>query len=157
LSRCKFLCRTVKDTRKLGKLLGKVSFPGLVVILKGDLGCGKTEFVRGMAAALGIPEDEVSSPSFNVVHEYDNFVHVDLYRVKSGFEDVGLEEILEDDRVKAIEWGEPVLEELEGLPFIVVSCKESGEGRIFEIEDYTEKICDKLKKLCKGGIDVQDS
>ncbi|SMP18734.1 tRNA threonylcarbamoyladenosine biosynthesis protein TsaE [Desulfurobacterium pacificum] len=157
MNRCEFLCRTVEDTRNLGRLLGKVSFPGLVVILKGDLGCGKTEFVRGMAVAMGISENEISSPSFNVVHEYDNFVHMDLYRVKGNFEDIGIEEILEDERIKAIEWGEPVLEELEGLPFVVVSCRESEEGRIFEIEDYTGKVCDKLKKLYEGGIDVQNS
>jgi len=144
--RCEVLCRSVEDTRKLGRLLGKKAFPGLIFVLKGDLGCGKTELVRGMAVALGIPQDEVSSPSFNVVHEYDNFVHIDLYRIGDDFEDIGVEEILEDNRIKAIEWGEPVLELLEDFPFVVVSCRESEEGRIFTIEDYTGKVCKELEK-----------
>ena len=146
LSSCRVKTRSPEETKRLGELLGKLLPPKAVVILSGDLGCGKTELVRGMARAFGIPEDEVSSPSFNLVHEYENFVHVDLYRLNSlsAVEDIGLEEILEDDRPKAIEWGEAIKELLEGLPLIEVKCKQFGEEREFEISESTGKICREL-------------
>ncbi|WP_132525173.1 tRNA (adenosine(37)-N6)-threonylcarbamoyltransferase complex ATPase subunit type 1 TsaE [Phorcysia thermohydrogeniphila] len=150
MNRCSVRTKSVEETRELGKALGELLPPKVVVILSGELGCGKTELTRGIAEALGIPADDVSSPSFNLVHEYDELIHVDLYRLDSieAAEDIGIEELLLDNRPKIIEWGETIEELLECLPVIKIRCRQAGEEREFEISDSTGKICrELLKKL----------
>jgi tRNA threonylcarbamoyladenosine biosynthesis protein TsaE len=99
-------------TTALGERLGRSLSPGAVVLLAGELGAGKTAFVRGLAIGLGAPEEDVSSPTFTLIQEYRGRVpllHADLYRVTGAeADDLGLDE-LGRDGVVAIEWAEKLL------------------------------------------------
>jgi len=99
------------ETAAAARELGATLVAGDVVLLFGDLGAGKTAFVRGLAEGLGLDHREVTSPTFTLVQEYRGgrlpLVHVDLYRLDDTREidDLGLEE-LGADGVLAIEWAE---------------------------------------------------
>jgi tRNA threonylcarbamoyladenosine biosynthesis protein TsaE len=104
--------RSPWETRCLAERIAALLEPGDVVLLEGDLGAGKTAFVQGVAAALGI-EEPVLSPTFVIVREYEGalpLVHVDVYRLQSPAQlaDLGLEELLDGTRVALIEWGDRV-------------------------------------------------
>src|SRR4051794_20383897 len=100
-----------EDTRAAGRALAATLTAGAVVLLFGDLGAGKTAFVKGLAEGLGEQRDEVSSPTFTLVQEYRGgrltLFHVDLYRIDDPREidDLGLDELAEEG-VLAIEWAE---------------------------------------------------
>ncbi len=99
-------------TKAIGAALARLLGPGDVVGLTGDLGAGKTRFVQGAAATLGVTEP-VSSPTFMLVREYDGDLpvhHVDAYRLTGPgeLEDLGLEEVLAADAVVFVEWADRV-------------------------------------------------
>ncbi len=107
-----------QETEALGETLaGKLS-PGAVVAFTGDLGAGKTAFVRGMARGLGITQ-RVTSPTFTIVNEYEGgrlpLFHFDLYRLGSSEElfDIGWEDFLRRGGICAVEWSENVADALE--------------------------------------------
>ena len=102
---------TEADTAAVGRRLAPTLAPATVVLLEGDLGAGKTAFVRGMAEGLGIDPADVSSPTFTIVQEYRGPVltlqHVDLYRLTPAeVADLALEDLIDDRMVMAIEWPE---------------------------------------------------
>ena len=103
--------RSEADTMAAGERLGRTLAAGDVVLLYGDLGAGKTAFVRGLAQGLGAAGSDVSSPTFTLVQEYRGgravLYHVDLYRLEPPeVDDLGLEELVLGDGVVAIEWAE---------------------------------------------------
>ncbi len=104
------LTRSERETIEVGRRLGAELAPGSVVLLVGELGTGKTAFVRGLAAGLGADPDDVSSPTFTLVQEYAGRVrlyHVDLYRVAPNeVEDLGVEQLGEGEGIVAIEWAD---------------------------------------------------
>jgi tRNA threonylcarbamoyladenosine biosynthesis protein TsaE len=103
-----------EETFELGAQVGTRLKGGEIILLSGALGAGKTVFVKGMASALGIATDEVTSPSFTLVNRYDDgrltLYHLDLYRLNEGAgaaHAVDLDELLTDERaVLVIEWAE---------------------------------------------------
>lgn len=99
-----------EQTADAGERLAARLKPGDVVLLYGELGAGKTAFVRGLARGLGAPEADVSSPTFTIVQEYGGrltLYHVDLYRLEpKEVDDLGLDELVSADGVVAIEWAE---------------------------------------------------
>lgn len=122
-----------EETRKRGKefVINLCKGPALV-LLEGELGAGKTVFVKGMAEALGIGETEVRSPTFSLIHEYLGnpfpLYHMDFYRLQDWSEvvDLGFEEYLEKDGIVAVEWGGKFLSFFPP-PFFVVSIVIAGE------------------------------
>lgn len=106
-----FKTRSADETFELGRRVGEQLNDRAVILLKGDLGAGKTVFAKGVAAGLGIDAADVTSPSFTLINVHDGrlrLYHIDLYRLESSSRvDLGLEEILEDERgVVMIEWAE---------------------------------------------------
>jgi tRNA threonylcarbamoyladenosine biosynthesis protein TsaE len=108
---------------------------GDVVLLSGHLGAGKTVFVRGLAAGLGINPEEVSSPTFTIVHEYRGghltLYHADLYRLETtAVDDLGLEELGVTDGVLAIEWPDRLTHELPGAIDVRIELVDENTRRI---------------------------
>jgi tRNA threonylcarbamoyladenosine biosynthesis protein TsaE len=97
------------ETMAAGATLAQRLSAGDVLLLHGELGAGKTAFVRGVAQGLGARVDDVSSPTFTLIQEYDSgrltLYHVDLYRLEPAeVDDLGLEELVESGGIVAIEW-----------------------------------------------------
>ncbi|MEJ2091924.1 MAG: tRNA (adenosine(37)-N6)-threonylcarbamoyltransferase complex ATPase subunit type 1 TsaE [Syntrophobacterales bacterium] len=111
MKRIQLLSGSPAETRALAARLGAGLRPGDVVALRGELGAGKTEFVRGLAAGLGVPEDAVASPSFALAYEYQGrltLVHLDLYRLAKITPEFlpDVEDYLTGPQVMAVEWAE---------------------------------------------------
>jgi tRNA threonylcarbamoyladenosine biosynthesis protein TsaE len=103
---------SVDATRRLGEVVAGLLRGGELVLLVGELGTGKTAFTQGVARALGVVEP-VTSPTFTLVHEYDGRLpvhHVDVYRLErfGEFADLAIGEMLDDEGVTLIEWGDVV-------------------------------------------------
>jgi tRNA threonylcarbamoyladenosine biosynthesis protein TsaE len=99
------------ETSAVGRELAGTLTAGTVVLLRGDLGAGKTAFVRGLAEGLGIAPGDVSSPTFTLIQEHRGgrlpLYHVDLYRLRPDeVDDLGLDEITLEGGITAIEWAE---------------------------------------------------
>lgn len=110
----KFLSRSEEETLQFGRSAAKYVYPGLTVLLSGDLGTGKTVFVRGLGDAMEV--QGVRSPSFTIVNEYSGVIpiaHIDLYRLSSGSsEDVDLEFYMANKYLILIEWPEQIFQEV---------------------------------------------
>ncbi|NLG78860.1 MAG: tRNA (adenosine(37)-N6)-threonylcarbamoyltransferase complex ATPase subunit type 1 TsaE [Firmicutes bacterium] len=103
-----------RDTRRLGEALGKLLDPGDVVCIEGQLGAGKTVFVQGVAAGMGV-RGRVVSPTFTIIHEHPGKIplyHIDAYRLEGvpDAESAGVEECLYGAGAVAIEWPERIRE-----------------------------------------------
>lgn len=102
----------IEATHVLGNCLSMVLRPGDILLLSGDLGAGKTLLTKAIASGLGIKEQEVTSPSFMIIHEHLNgslpLIHVDLYRLgpNAHMGRTGLEDYFNGQNVVIIEWGE---------------------------------------------------
>jgi tRNA threonylcarbamoyladenosine biosynthesis protein TsaE len=112
-----FVTRSGSDTVEVGRKLVKLLAPPQLLILRGELGTGKTTLVKGIAQALDAAEpDEVTSPTFTLLHEYDGtregkpvkLFHLDVYRIEGErqLEALGLEELQTQDALVLVEWGE---------------------------------------------------
>jgi tRNA threonylcarbamoyladenosine biosynthesis protein TsaE len=109
--------KSAAGTVAIGRKLVDLLTPPRLMILRGDLGAGKTTLVKGIATALGAAEpDEVTSPTFNLIHEYTGsldgrevkLLHLDLYRLDAErqLDPLGLEEMQTPDALILVEWGE---------------------------------------------------
>lgn len=108
-----FITQSAEETIALGRELAASLSPPKVVLLRGELGAGKTTLVKGIAAGFeAASEDDVTSPTFTLIHEYRsprvNVYHIDLYRVDTPREldTLALDDLMGENSVLLIEWGE---------------------------------------------------
>ncbi len=135
-----------EETFRYGDRLGRLLKAGSTVCLFGELGAGKTVFVKGIASALGIPEREITSASFTIIAEYVGmlrsspvpFYHVDLYRIRdqNELESIGIEEYIGKRGIAVVEWAEK-LGGFEGCISVRFEILD-GEEREIEIEGMDE-------------------
>ena len=139
--------RSASETIRVGKTVGSRLLLGDVVALVGELGAGKTQFIKGLAAGVGIENSAyISSPSFTLIHEYPGkipFYHIDLFRLgrEQEAEELGLEDYFQGRGITAIEWADKIPSLLpEELLFISItyldknirSVEIAGRGRRYE-------------------------
>ncbi len=99
----------LQQTERLGVIIGEVAEPSDNLVLTGDLGAGKTTLTKGIAKGLGI-DQMIKSPTYTIIREYQQgripLYHMDVYRIESGADDLGLDEYFEGDGLSVIEWGQ---------------------------------------------------
>jgi len=126
-----------QETRSIASALARDLAMGTVLLLSGDLGAGKTAFVRGLAEGLGIDPDEVTSPTFTLVHEYRGgrvpLIHVDLYRLdRADLDEIGLDQDLAATGIIAVEWSERLSRRIPEATMVNITDR-GGDSRDIEI------------------------
>ncbi|MFZ3330656.1 MAG: tRNA (adenosine(37)-N6)-threonylcarbamoyltransferase complex ATPase subunit type 1 TsaE [Candidatus Acidiferrales bacterium] len=110
MAKREILTHSSEETIEQGRQIGAVLKPPVLILLSGDLGAGKTTLTKGIAAGLGAArEDDVTSPTFTLVHRYEGSTrvyHVDLYRIDGlhDLETLGLEDIFSENAIVIVEW-----------------------------------------------------
>lgn len=151
----------LEQTLAIGRTVSALAQPGDTIALVGELGAGKTQFVRGLAEGLGIAPEAVSSPTFVIMHEYEAakmpdatasanhvslLVHIDAYRLNSSEEldGLGLDDV-RNEAVLAVEWADRVLSGL-GEDVLMVEITHDPAGRRFAIMPRGRWV-DKIQEL----------
>lgn len=129
-----FITHSEAETMAVGEAFAKTCKPGDVIALKGELGAGKTHFVKGFVRAFGLSSVTVTSPTFTLVQEYQGTLpvwHFDCYRVKDPKEilEIGAEEYFFDQGICIIEWPERILEVLPNHTLFVSLTTEKDRTR----------------------------
>ena len=111
----KYVSKNINDTLTLAENFESEKFENMVICLDGELGSGKTVFVKGFAKALGI-EENITSPTFNIIKEYINeempLYHMDVYRLDELNEDIGIRDYYNKGGITIIEWSELIKNDL---------------------------------------------
>ena len=111
----KITTHSEEETMEIAQNLESEKFPGMVICLNGELGSGKTVFVKGFAVGLGITET-ITSPTFNIVKEYLDgeapLYHMDVYRLENGEDNIGLNDYFNGNGVSIIEWSDLITDKL---------------------------------------------
>ena len=151
-----FVTLSPAQTKTLGHNLGRRLQSSLSLLLFGDLACGKTLFCKGMASGLEVPASyEINSPTYTLINEYQGrlpFFHVDLYRLPEPVDpdEIGLQEIFDDDGICAVEWSERLHMDDRPLPRLELFFRVTGDfSRMIRIIAYGLDPSDLLH-----GIDI---
>jgi len=148
-----------EETVRAGKLLGKVLAAGCVIGLTGDLGAGKTCFVKGLAGGLNnVAEKDVTSPTFTILQVYDGrlpLYHFDAYRL-TGVEDlanIGFDDYIDGKGVSVVEWVENIMEALPEERLVIDIRLKPGDKRVFDctaVGTRHETVLDKFKAVVEA-------
>ena len=136
--------QTLDDTKVLGTVLGKISRPGDVILLTGDLGAGKTTLTQFIAQSLGVPDEYyVTSPSFALMHEYPGRItlyHMDCYRLhgEDDVEESGLMDYVVADGLSVVEWPDRLGSLVPEERLDVEICISGNDARVVEITPHGE-------------------
>lgn len=159
-----FITENPDQTKQIGKRLAEIikedeKYFSQLILLSGDLGAGKTVFVKGLALGLKI-DFNITSPTFNIINEYQNrpgLIHMDFYRLDSKAELIrlGFEEYLGTRSVKAIEWPQLVFEFIEN-DFIFIKILNLEIDRRKIIIKAEGKRSKKLLKGLKDNVNIRD-
>jgi tRNA threonylcarbamoyladenosine biosynthesis protein TsaE len=141
---------SAEETIEQGRAIGARLKPPALILLSGELGAGKTTLTKGIAAGLGAAEeDEVTSPTFTLVHKYDRgarVYHVDLYRIgdRHDLETLGLEDVFAEQAVVIVEWPEKLTLRID-WPVIRIHLEHVAEdARRISIHDPVDALLSKL-------------
>lgn len=144
----KITSHDMNDTLLLAQNIESEKFPNMVICLNGELGTGKTVFVKGFAAALGI-KDPITSPTFNIVKEYPNgelpLYHMDVYRLEDNKDNIGLTDYFNKGGVTIIEWADMIEDELPSERLDIEFKFIDENTRVLVLKPYGkdyEDICD---------------
>ncbi len=147
----KYTSRCEEDTLELAENIESEKFPGMVICLNGELGSGKTVFVKGFAKALGIQET-ITSPTFSLVKEYHDgempLFHMDVYRMEDSKENFGLDDYLNQEGICIIEWPEMIEEQLPEERLDVKIKVIDDDVRVFVFTPYGEQY----EELCQAVL-----
>lgn len=147
----KYTSRNENDTIELAQNIESEKFPNMVICLDGELGSGKTVFVKGFAHALAI-EDNITSPTFNIIKEYNSgelpLYHMDVYRLDKDSNDIGIEDYFNKGGVTLIEWAD-IITDILPEERLQINIKVISENtRVFELIPYGEKY----EELCNSVL-----
>ncbi len=150
--------KSPSETIRLGKRIGGLLRPGGVVALVGELGAGKTQFIKGLAEGVGVGKPTyISSPSFTLINEYPGrvpFYHVDLFRLEreKDAEELGLEDYFQGDGITAIEWADKIPSLLPKEMLLIHIAYTGKNSRSLEIIGKGKHYEDLVKGLSEFGI-----
>jgi len=138
-----FITNSAEETVELGRRLAAELKPPKLVLLHGDLGAGKTTMVKGIAEAFeAASQDDVTSPTFTLIHEYRgpevSVYHIDLYRIETAreLETLGLDELIADERnLVLVEWGEKFPKLVRDKDIEIVIDRTGPDSRMIRILD----------------------
>ncbi|MDD4408008.1 MAG: tRNA (adenosine(37)-N6)-threonylcarbamoyltransferase complex ATPase subunit type 1 TsaE [Bacilli bacterium] len=146
----KYTSKSIEDTMELAENIESEGFPGMVICLNGELGSGKTVFVKGFAKSLGI-EETITSPTFNIIKEYLSgeipLYHMDVYRIEKDNDTIGINDYFNKDGICLIEWsdliGDYLPKERLDIKFIIID----ENTRIIKLIPYGEKYEDLINSV----------
>ena len=145
----KYTCYDESETINLAENIESEHFANMVICLNGDLGSGKTVFTKGFAHGLGI--DEITSPTFTIIKEYQNgelpLYHMDVYRLEDTSEEIGIEEYFDKGGVTIIEWSD-MIKDILPEERLDIKFKITGENtRVLILTPHGERytsICEEI-------------
>lgn len=139
----KYTAKSPQATTALGTALAQVLEPGDVISLEGDLGAGKTQFVKGIGIGFGIDPDQITSPTFTLINQYEGkfpIYHFDVYRIEpQELEDLGYEEYFYGSGICLVEWGNIVRDYLPEKYLQIMINKTADDQREFTFTAFGER------------------
>lgn len=146
----KVTSRSIYDTMELAENIESEKFPGMVICLDGELGSGKTVFVKGFAKSLGITET-ITSPTFNLIKEYETgempLYHMDVYRLEGKCETIGFDDYFNKNGICIIEWSDMICdclpEERLQIDFKLID----ENTRVLVLKPYGQKYIDLVESI----------
>ncbi|MBE6157045.1 MAG: tRNA (adenosine(37)-N6)-threonylcarbamoyltransferase complex ATPase subunit type 1 TsaE [Firmicutes bacterium] len=146
----KYVSKEIDDTLTIAENIESEKFPNMVICLDGELGSGKTVFVKGFAKALGI-EDNITSPTFNIIKEYENgelaLYHMDVYRLDEVEEDIGIRDYYTKGGITIIEWSELIKKDLPDERLEIIFKIVDENTRVLVFKPYGriyEELCESI-------------